>query len=92
MLEVVNSVWFATRVRVLEKRTHSILTAVQEVSNNNKDKVEQVERELNTSSAMLELLLDYAKCHNVMSSEDYEITKKSIKISRQLGPYYKNVH
>ncbi len=75
MLEAVNSVWFATRIRLLSKRTTNILTSVVQVKN--KDEVERVERELNTCSAMLEQLLDYAKHNKVMSSEDYEIAQKT---------------
>jgi ElaB/YqjD/DUF883 family membrane-anchored ribosome-binding protein len=39
--------------------------------------IERVERELNTCSAMLEQLLDYAKHNKVMSHEDHEITQQT---------------
>jgi hypothetical protein len=75
MLGTVNSIWFATRIRLLSKRVKDILTYVKQVKN--KGEIERVEKELNTCSAMLQQLLDYAWHNKVMSHEDYEITQKT---------------
>jgi ElaB/YqjD/DUF883 family membrane-anchored ribosome-binding protein len=75
MLDTVSSVWFATRIRLLSKRVADILTYVKQVKK--QEEIERVERELNTCSAMLEQLLDYAKHNKVMSHEDYEITRQT---------------
>jgi hypothetical protein len=75
MFQEAGSVWFATRVRLLSRRVSNILKLVQQATA--QEEIERIEKELNTCSAMLEQLLDYAKCHKVMSPEDHEITKQT---------------
>ncbi len=75
MVGTVNSVWFATRLRLLSKRVKDIHSQVKQIKN--QEEIERVEKELNTCSAMLQQLLDYAWHNKSMSHDDYEIAQKT---------------
>jgi len=77
MLEAINSIWFATRVRLLAKRAESILSQAREIKG--KEEVEALEKGLNTCFSTLELLLEYARNNEVMSHEDHKILQKTYK-------------
>jgi hypothetical protein len=77
MLEAINSIWFATRVRLLAKRAENILYQAREIKG--KEEIEALEKGLNTCFATLELLLEYAKKNEVMSHEDHKILQMTYK-------------
>jgi UV DNA damage repair endonuclease len=72
---MVNSLWFALRLRLLSKRTSKILDNIQKSSFDSQDGLEMLERETNICLAMLQQLVDYAQKHHCRL-----IRIKSVKI------------
>jgi len=78
MKETIDSIWFATRVRLLAKRAQRTLSRSRQIKE--REEVEALEKELNTCSATLEMLLDYAQQNKVTSHEDHEVMKETYQI------------
>ena len=76
LISSANTLWFATRIRRLEQRAINVSNIVNTFNRRDKEQVENVERELNTSLATLKLLCDYAETHEVMSKEEHQIAQR----------------
>jgi hypothetical protein len=83
MAQAVDSLWFGTRIRLLAKRVFNLQEAVDTVKSHEKDRIERADRELNTCSALLQQLCDYAEQHRVMSFEDREIVSEIYSVLEQ---------
>jgi glutaredoxin 2 len=71
-----SSLWVATKIRLLAKRTSNLLAKLPDVQ---KEELETVEQEANTCCAMLQRLTEGAKTRRIMSIEDRQIVEKILK-------------